>query len=104
MQGLRELSSRMSLNFTRAEHGNFVVPSFNGNAKLVAFEGKTGFAFKPRDSSDLARSIENYFESDLFRDLEHNRPDIKRYANERYSWNKVAEITTAVYSNLLADR
>jgi hypothetical protein len=27
--------------------------------------------------------------------------EIKAYANERYSWNKVAAITTAVYTRLL---
>jgi D-inositol-3-phosphate glycosyltransferase len=71
-----------------------------GTLKEEIIEGKTGFAFKPRDSSDLARSIDNYFESDLFRDLEHNRPDIKRYANERYSWSKVAKLTVNVYLRL----
>jgi D-inositol-3-phosphate glycosyltransferase len=71
-----------------------------GSLKEEIIEGKTGFAFRPRDSFDLARSIDNYFESDLFRDLEHNRPEIKRYANERYSWSKVANLTVNVYIRL----
>ena len=29
---------------------------------------------------------------------------IKRYANERYSWNKVAKITKQVYATLLQSR
>ena len=57
--------------------------------------------FKPQDSSDLARAIDNYFASDLFRNLENRRLEIKKYANERYSWDKVAAITMAVYSDLL---
>jgi glycosyltransferase involved in cell wall biosynthesis len=65
-------------------------------------EGKTGFLFKPQDSSDLAGIIRKYFESDLFRNLESRRQEIKEYANERYSWSKVVTITTAVYSKLLA--
>jgi len=27
--------------------------------------------------------------------------EIKAYANERYSWDKVAAITTAIYADLL---
>jgi D-inositol-3-phosphate glycosyltransferase len=73
-----------------------------GNLKEEIIEGETGFIFRPRDSSDLASKIHNYFNSELFRNLESRRPEIKKYANERYSWNKVAEITTAAYSNLLA--
>jgi glycosyltransferase involved in cell wall biosynthesis len=65
-------------------------------------EGESGFVFRPRDSSDLARTIDRYFASELFRELESRRPQIKEYANERYSWDKVAGITKAVYLNLLA--
>ena len=72
-----------------------------GSLKDEIIEGKTGFVFTPRDSSDLARKIEEYFHSDLFRNLETNRFQIKEYANERYSWRTVAALTTAVYSDLL---
>jgi glycosyltransferase involved in cell wall biosynthesis len=73
-----------------------------GTLKDEIIEGQTGFVFKPRDSSDLASKIDKYFNSELFRDLESRRPEIKKYANERYSWDKVAAITTAIYSRLLA--
>ena len=72
-----------------------------GNLKEEIVEGETGFIFKPRDSSDLADKIHNYFNSELFYDLETQRAQIKKYANERYSWKKVATIITAVYSDLL---
>ena len=75
-----------------------------GNLKEEIVEGWTGFVFKRQDPSDLARKIDQYFKSELFRNLEIRRSEIKEYANERYSWNKVTEITTAVYSSLLADR
>jgi glycosyltransferase involved in cell wall biosynthesis len=71
-----------------------------GTLKEEIIEGQTGFVFKPRDSSDLARKTDEYFASELFHNLETRRAQIKEYANERYSWNKVAAITTAVYSNL----
>jgi len=65
-------------------------------------EGETGFMFKPRDSVDLARKIDKYFNSELFGDLKNRRKQIREHANERYSWGKVAETTMAVYSNLLS--
>ena len=73
-----------------------------GSLKEEIIKGKTGFVFRPHDSSDLAHKIDQYFNSELFRNLESRRLEIKAYANERYSWSKVAEITTAVYSSLLA--
>ena len=72
-----------------------------GSLKEEIIEGETGFVFKPRESSDLARKIRDYFNSELFRDLESRRTEIKAYANERYSWDKVAAITTAIYLRFL---
>jgi len=72
-----------------------------GTLKDEIIEGQTGFVFKPQDSSHLASKIDKYFKSELFHDLEARRGEIKKFANERYSWSKVATIITAVYSNLL---
>jgi D-inositol-3-phosphate glycosyltransferase len=72
-----------------------------GSLRDEIVEGKSGFVFKSQDSADLARVIGEYFESELFSKLESYRAAIKEYANERYSWDKVAGITTAVYSDLL---
>jgi len=72
-----------------------------GNLKEEIIEGQTGFLFKPQDSSDLASRVDEYFKSELFRNLESRRAEIKAYANERYSWDKVAAVTTSVYSRLL---
>jgi D-inositol-3-phosphate glycosyltransferase len=79
-----------------------VIATDVGSLREDIVEGRTGFVCQPRDSSDLAGTIDRYFKSELFRDLENRRLEIKEYANERYSWNKVAAITTAVYSNLVA--
>jgi len=84
-----------------------VIAADVGSLKEEIIEGKTGFVFEPQDSSDLAKVIAKYFESELFRELERRRSEIKEYANERYSWDKVVEVTKAVYSDLLrstADR
>jgi D-inositol-3-phosphate glycosyltransferase len=71
-----------------------------GTLKEEIIEGQTGFVFRPQDPSDLAKTIRRYFASELFCELESQRPKIKQYANARYSWSKVAAITTSVYSNL----
>ena len=41
-----------------------------------------------------------YFASDLHRDLTERRADIEQYANERYSWSTVGEMTELVYRSL----
>jgi glycosyltransferase involved in cell wall biosynthesis len=81
-----------------------VIAADVGSLKEEVIEGDTGFVFKRQDSSDLAKTIGRYFASDLFSELESQRSRIKAYANERYSWDKVARITTAVYSELLRSR
>ncbi len=73
-----------------------------GSLKEEIIEGQTGFVFNPQDSSDLASKIDEYFKSELFHNLETRRAEIKAYANERYSWSKVAMITAATYSRLPA--
>src|SRR5436190_9739999 len=84
---------------------NFGLPAIAadvGSLKEEIIEGQTGFVFKAQDSSDLARTIRRYFDSELFRNLDDRRLEIKQYANERYSWEKVGEITSEVYRKLLA--
>ncbi len=71
-----------------------------GSLKDEIVEGKTGFVFKPEDPVDLARTIERYFASDLFRDLSRRRQEIQRYATERHSWDVVAQTTLGVYAGL----
>jgi glycosyltransferase involved in cell wall biosynthesis len=74
-----------------------------GNLKEEIVEGWTGFVFNRQDPFDLASKIDKYFKSELFHNLETRRLEIKAYANERYSWDKVAAITTTVYLNLISD-
>jgi glycosyltransferase involved in cell wall biosynthesis len=65
-------------------------------------EGDTGFLCRPGDHADLARAIDAYFRSDLFRTLATRRPEIRQYAERRYSWDAVSRATCAVYQELLA--
>jgi D-inositol-3-phosphate glycosyltransferase len=73
-----------------------------GSLKEQIIDGETGLVAKPHDSLELAKTIEKFFSSKLFRELDTRRGRIREYANERYSWSKVAAITTKVYSNLLS--
>jgi glycosyltransferase involved in cell wall biosynthesis len=81
-----------------------VIAADVGSLKEEIVEGKTGFVFPPRDPEALAGAIEAYFTSDLYANLEHHRPDIRRYASERYSWSRVADTTTAVYDEIRKGR
>ena len=65
-------------------------------------EGKTGFVFPPRDTEVLAKVLISYFAGDLYRNLEQRRRDIRNHADEHYSWDRVASITTQVYAKLNA--
>jgi len=72
-----------------------------GSLKDEIVEGKTGFVFRPEDPVDLARTIERYFASDLFADLNSRRREIRDYATERHSWEVVGKVTQDVYARLL---
>jgi glycosyltransferase involved in cell wall biosynthesis len=64
-------------------------------------EGKTGFLCKPCDPVELANGIKTYFESDLYKELNQRRQEIRTYANERHSWDVVGAVTRSVYEELL---
>jgi len=78
-----------------------VIAADVGSLKDEIVPGRTGHVFPEKDSVVLAKTIENYFAGDLFRNLSHRRADIRQYANDRYSWTKVGMITKEVYSQLI---
>jgi D-inositol-3-phosphate glycosyltransferase len=78
-----------------------VIASDVGSIKESIIEGRTGFVCRPGDGANLAQVIERYFESKLFMCLEKARSHIQEFANDRYSWDKVAEITKKIYGDLL---
>jgi glycosyltransferase involved in cell wall biosynthesis len=71
-----------------------------GSLKEEIVEGRTGFVVRPEDPVDLARALERYFASDLYRELNSRRQEIRDYATERHSWDVVSEITLSVYAGL----
>jgi D-inositol-3-phosphate glycosyltransferase len=72
-----------------------------GSMKEEIVEGKTGLACRAQDTEALGKAIQTYFASDLWKNLDNQRPAIQAYANERYSWAKVGGITRQVYSQLM---
>jgi glycosyltransferase involved in cell wall biosynthesis len=78
-----------------------VIASDVGSLREAVVEGRTGLLCKPCDPVDLARAIETYFASDLYKGLSERRQEIRDYANRRNSWDVVGELTRDVYLNLL---
>jgi glycosyltransferase involved in cell wall biosynthesis len=71
-----------------------------GSLRDDIVEGTTGFVFSQEDPVALAMTLERYFASDLFRDLQNQREYIRNYAAERHSWDAVGQITMRVYAGL----
>jgi glycosyltransferase involved in cell wall biosynthesis len=78
-----------------------VIATDVGSLKEEIVEGKTGFVCRPKDPPDLCRQIRAFFADPLFVELEARRPWIRDFANQRYSWDKVARVTTTAYAQAL---
>lgn len=78
-----------------------VIAADVGSLREDIAEGRTGFIFRPRDSSDIARALRVYRSSEMCRNPEATRAEIRKFANERYSWTRVGVITKAVYQCVL---
>jgi glycosyltransferase involved in cell wall biosynthesis len=60
-----------------------------------------GLVCKPNDPASLAETIEKYFESQLYKHQDVHRARIRAYASERYSWDRIGELTQKVYEQVL---
>jgi D-inositol-3-phosphate glycosyltransferase len=79
-----------------------VVAADVGSFREDIVEGRTGFICQPCDAGDLARTLERYFDSDLFRNLAGRRQEIREYARSRNSWDVVGNITRQVYEDMVS--
>lgn len=77
-----------------------VVATDVGSFKEEIVEGRTGFLCRPGDATDLAKAIGTYFGSDLYRNPDRTREEIKRHAHTHHSWAAVAELTRDAYAKL----
>jgi glycosyltransferase involved in cell wall biosynthesis len=80
-----------------------VIAADVGSFREDVVEGRTGFLCNAREPIDIARTIETYFESDLFKNLGNRRLEIQDYARAEHSWGLVAETTRNVYASLLGE-
>jgi len=78
-----------------------VIATDVGSLKDDLIEGQTGLLCKARDPHDLGKAIEQYFESDLFKNLQVRRKEIRDFATRRHSWETVGQTTRNVYAELL---
>jgi D-inositol-3-phosphate glycosyltransferase len=78
-----------------------VIATDVGSLKEEIVEGKTGFVCEPKNPRALLLSIQNYFQSDLYRELNLRRCEIQNFAKARCSWDEVGAITVRIYSELL---
>jgi glycosyltransferase involved in cell wall biosynthesis len=78
-----------------------VIATDVGSLKEDVISAKCGFICKVDDAVDLARTIDHFFASELFRDQENSRQQIRRHAFARYSWSHIGEQTRKVYERVL---
>jgi glycosyltransferase involved in cell wall biosynthesis len=78
-----------------------VIASDVGSLRQDVIDGKTGFVCAPRDAAALAMAVERYFDSDLYRNREERRQEIRRVVYEAHSWSKVAQIVTRSYVEIV---
>jgi D-inositol-3-phosphate glycosyltransferase len=78
-----------------------VVATDVGSFREEIVEGSTGFLCQPGDPAELAKVLETYFASGLFRNLKVCRPALKEYANANHSWQAVAKLTWNAYAKML---
>jgi D-inositol-3-phosphate glycosyltransferase len=81
-----------------------VIATDVGSLRDDIVEGETGYICRPSDEIELAKSIETYFVSDLFTNLDKRRESIKTMARARNSWSAVSDKTCTIYTQLLTQR
>jgi len=80
-----------------------VVTTDVGSLREDIMDGKTGFICRPADPGDLAEKIDQYFQSELYRNQEIYRKRIIAYTMEKYSWKTIGMMTRDVYQKVLAN-
>ena len=87
--------------FVAYSFGLPVVATDVGSFREDIVEGVTGFVCKPADPTDLAKTVQKYFASDLYKDLKVHRRKLVDYANANHSWNAVANLICDAYTQML---
>jgi len=80
-----------------------VIATDVGSFREEILEGETGYLCRPGDAADLAETIEIYFASNLYRNLDTLRQHIKNHAHAHHSWTAVANLTRRAYEAMLGN-
>ncbi len=87
--------------FTGQHFGIPILAADVGSFSEDIVAGRNGWLFRPDDAHDLAKSIERYFQSDLYAELDDRRAQIRADAAKRHSWDTVAEMTVDIYKHMM---
>ncbi len=87
--------------FLAYRYGIPIIATDVGSFHEDIIEGKTGFLCAPNNVSSLIIALQKYFSSQPFLHQQQTRTDIIRWAEERYSWQKIGKQTVELYSELL---
>jgi glycosyltransferase involved in cell wall biosynthesis len=79
-----------------------VVATDVGSFREDIAAAQAGFVCQPSDPASMAQTIDRYFGSELYRNLEVSRAHIREYASENYSWQKIGHSTRELYERVLA--
>jgi glycosyltransferase involved in cell wall biosynthesis len=73
-----------------------VIAADVGSLRQDVLEGKTGFIFRPKDPVHLAVALNRFFQSSLYKSPDAQKA-IQQFAENRYSWARVADLTYDAY-------
>jgi glycosyltransferase involved in cell wall biosynthesis len=81
-----------------------VVATDVGSFREEITEGSTGFLCRPGDPTELAKAIDRYFDSELYRNLPIRRAKIREHVNSTHSWDTVGDLSCRAYAKELTER
>lgn len=67
-------------------------------------DGFNGFITSKVDSQSLENTIMKYFESELYKNLRYKRTEIKKWAEDNYSWDSIGNEVYSIYNMLLLNK
>jgi D-inositol-3-phosphate glycosyltransferase len=77
-----------------------VIATDVGTFRNDILEGTNGYVCRPNDPDDLARTIDGYFSSELYRNLNERRASIQSRVRLSHSWDIVAKTTSDLYGRI----
>ena len=79
-----------------------VIATRLGSFETEVTERVTGFLAEPESPRDLARAIQEYFDSDLYRYRDGTGRRIRQIGLERYSWDQIGQTIARIYAGVQA--